>query len=103
MNSAVINVKVNPELKVQAQNLAEELGFSLSSLINACLKQMIRTKTVSFKVSEEPTDYLLKALKASKEDIKKGRVSPSFDNAKDAIKWLNSPNKRYAGEVQSAI
>lgn len=99
MNTAVINVKVSPDLKAQAQDLAEELGFSLSSLINACLKQMIRTKTVSFNVAEEPTDYLLKALKRSKEDIKKGRVSPSFDNSKDAIKWLNSPNKRYANKI----
>ena len=99
MNTAVINVKVSPDLKVQAQNLAEELGFSLSSLINACLKQMVRTKTVSFNVSEEPTDYLIKMLEESKEDIKQGRVSPSFNNAKDAVKWLNSSDKKYADKV----
>jgi len=99
MNTAIINIKVSPELKVQAQNLAEELGFSLSSLINACLKQMVRTKTVSFNVTEEPTDYLLKALEESKKDIKKGRVSPSFNNSEDAVRWLNGPNKRYANKV----
>lgn len=99
MNTAVINVKVSPDLKAQAQNLAEELGFSLSSLINACLKQMVRTKAVSFNVSEEPTDYLIKMLEESKEDIKQGRISPSFDNTKDAIKWLSSPSKKYAGKV----
>lgn len=99
MNNAVINVKVSSDLKAQAQNLAEELGFSLSSLINACLKQMVRTKKVTFNVSEEPTDYLLKMLKESKEDIKAGRASPPFNNSKDAIKWLNNPNKRYANKV----
>lgn len=88
MNTAVINVKVSPDLKAQAQNLAEELGFSLSSLINACLKQMIRTKTVSFNVTEEPTDYLLKALEESKKDIKAGRVV-SFRNGEEALDYLD--------------
>ena len=88
MNTAVINVKVNPDLKAQAQDLAEELGFSLSSLINACLKQMIRTKTVSFNVAEEPTDYLLKTLEESKKDIKAGRVI-SFKNGKEALGYLD--------------
>lgn len=99
MNTAVINVKVSPDLKAQAQGLAEELGFSLSSLINACLKQMVRAKTVSFSVTEKPTDLLLKTLRKSGEDIKRGRVSPSFNNSKDAVKWLNSPIKRYANKV----
>lgn len=100
MNTAVINIKVSPDLKVQAQNLAEELGFSLSSLINASLKQIVRTRAVTFKAMEEPTDYMLKALKESKVDIKSGRVSPVFDNAEEAIKWLNSPKKKYADKVQ---
>lgn len=98
-NTAVINVKVNPELKVQAQNLAEELGFSLSSLVNACLKQMVRSRSVRFDASEVPTEYMINALNESKTDIKAGRVSPSFDNAKDAIQWLNSKDKKYVGKI----
>jgi len=87
-NTAVINVKVNPELKVQAQNLAEELGFSLSSLVNACLKQIVRTRIVSFDASEEPSEYMIKALKESKADIKAGRVV-SFESGKEALKYLD--------------
>jgi len=87
-NTAVINVKVNPELKVQAQNLAEEFGFSLSSLVNACLKQIVRTRTVSFDASEEPSEYMIKALKESKADIKAGRVV-SFESGKEALKYLD--------------
>lgn len=88
MNTAIINVKVSPDLKAQAQNFAEELGFSLSSLINACLRQMIRTRTVSFNVAEEPTDYMLKALEKSKKDIKAGRVV-SFKNVDKALEYLD--------------
>jgi len=99
MNTAVINIKVNPELKAQAKNLAEELGFSLSSLVNACLKQMVRSRTVNFSVREEPSDYMIKMLAKSDKDIKAGRVSPAFSNAKDAIAWLNSPEKKHASKV----
>jgi antitoxin component of RelBE/YafQ-DinJ toxin-antitoxin module len=41
MYTAVINVKTHPEIKSQAKKIAEELGFSLSSLVNAYLKQLI--------------------------------------------------------------
>lgn len=89
MNTAVINIKVDPITKKKAKTVASELGFSLSSLINAYLKQLIRVKTVAFStISEEPTDYLLKALKESKEDIKAGRVV-SFDNPDKALSYLD--------------
>ena len=97
MNTTVINIKINPTLKKQAQNIAEELGINLSSLIKAYLKQLVRVKTVSFSLEEEPTDYLLQALKESQEDIKASRVSPAFDNPNGAIKWLRKKNKKYAG------
>jgi len=96
MNTAVINIKTNPEVKAKAQKVAEELGFSLSSLINGYLKHLVKTKTVHFNTSEEPTEYLIQALKESEKDIKAGRVSPSFDNSEDSIKWLNDPSARYA-------
>lgn len=89
MNTAVINIKVQPDIKKKAQIVASELGFSLSSLINAYLKQLVKTKTVTFSASsEEPTEYLLQALRESKEDIKKGRVV-SFKSGEEAIKYLD--------------
>lgn len=96
MNTAVINVKVTPDVKKQAQKVAHEMGLSLSALINGFLKQVVKTKTITFSAEkEEPSEYLLKALKQSKKDIKAGKISPSFDNAKDAIAWLNDSNARY--------
>ncbi|HLA04135.1 MAG TPA: type II toxin-antitoxin system RelB/DinJ family antitoxin [Patescibacteria group bacterium] len=89
MNTAIVNVKVDPQVKKQAQKLAGDLGLSLSGLINAYLKQIIRTKTVSFSASaEEPSEYLIKSLKESKEDIKAGRVV-SFDDPDKALAFLD--------------
>lgn len=95
MNSAVVNIKVEPKLKKEAQEVAADLGLSLSSLINGLLKQVVRAKTVTFSTSEEPSEYLIKMLKESGKDIKAGRVSPGFNNIEDEIAWLNDPNARY--------
>lgn len=97
MNTAVINIKVNPSVKKGAQLVAEELGLSLSSVINGFLKQLVRTRYVSFSLQEEPTSYLIDILQESKRDIKAKRVSPNFNNAKDAVNWLRAHKKNYAG------
>jgi len=92
MNTAIINIKTESNLKHQAQGLAKQLGFSLSSVLNAYLKQFVRSKSVNFSLLDEshPTKWAQKALKESRADVKAGRVSPSFTNAPDALKWLNS-------------
>lgn len=89
MNTAVINIKTQPEVKLKAQKFAREIGVSLSSLINAYLRQFIRTKKVEFDLGEEPSPDLIKMLKRSEKDIKAGRVSPAFDDVEEAIKWLH--------------
>ena len=93
MNTAVINIKTRPETKIKAQLVAKDLGLNLSSIINAYLTQLIKTKTVAFSTREEPTEYLLEMLRHSREDRKRNKLSPSFDNAKDAIAWLKKQEK----------
>lgn len=88
MNTAVVNVKVNPKVKKDAQKVAGRLGLSLSSLINGYLKQLIRTQSVSFNLSEEPSEYMIQALKESKKDIKAGRVI-SFKKLNDTSDYLD--------------
>ena len=92
MNDAVITLKTDFELKQKAMKLADELGFSLSAIINAYLKSFLRTKTVNFTTLDEsrPTKYMIDSLKESKADIKLGRVSPAFTDAKSAIEWLHN-------------
>ncbi|OGY28522.1 MAG: hypothetical protein A3F33_03045 [Candidatus Woykebacteria bacterium RIFCSPHIGHO2_12_FULL_43_10] len=89
MNSAVVNVKIDQKLKKRAQKVASDLGFSLSSLINAYLKELTRTKTVTFSTrKEEPSEYLIQSLKESAEDIKAGQVI-SFETWQEEQKYLN--------------
>lgn len=99
MNTSVVNVKVNPQVKKEAQQVAEDLGLNLSALINGYLKQLIRNKTVVFSsLEEEPTDYLLETLRQSREDVKKGKVI-SFEKPNEALTYLN---KMIADEQKTA-
>ena len=75
MNTAAIYIKTNPEIKAKAQKIAKELGLSLSALVNAWLKQLVRTKTVTFSTSaEEPSEYLKKLMKQAEKDYQKGNT-----------------------------
>lgn len=88
-NTVAINIRTNANLKAQAQRVAADLGFSLSSLINGYLKQLTRTKTIFFRASnEEPSNYLIQALKESEADRKAGRYY-SFDNTDEAVAFLD--------------
>ncbi len=48
MNNAttVINIKTDVKIKRQAQKLAEQMGLSLSGVINASLRQFLNSKTL---------------------------------------------------------
>lgn len=89
MNTAVINIKTEPETKAEAQRVAKELGVSVSSLINSFLKELIRTKQITLRADEKLNKQTLKAIKKAREERKKSLASPVFDNAEDAISWLH--------------
>lgn len=105
MKTAVINIKTEIKLKSEAQKVAEELGLSLSVLINGFLKQIVKTKTVTFSTSpiEEPSEYLIRDLKKSEEDIKEGWLSPGLYTAKEAIAWLDDPNRKYVRDFHKKV
>jgi addiction module RelB/DinJ family antitoxin len=88
MQTAVINIRLNPQTKKKAQAVAQGLGMSLSVLINGYLKNLIKTKTVHFDLEEQPSDYLIQCIKEAEEDIKNNRLL-SFKKPKDALAYLN--------------
>lgn len=89
MNTTSLHIKVEPDLKEQAQSLADELGMSLSAVMKALLKQFVRTKQLSIGISEVPNAYLKKSLKQSEDDIK-NRKTLSFKNGQEALDYIDS-------------
>ena len=68
MNTASILIKTDPKLKKAAQKTADEMGISLTSVINRYLKHFIPTKTITFNANEElPSENILEGLKEAEE------------------------------------
>jgi addiction module RelB/DinJ family antitoxin len=94
MNTAVINIKTDRKTKSEAQKLADEMGLTLTAVINRYLKHFVKTKSVTFNANdEEPNDFLLNTMKKSDNQLKSDDTSPTFDNAEDAIEWLHKQTK----------
>jgi antitoxin component of RelBE/YafQ-DinJ toxin-antitoxin module len=87
----VINIKTEKEVKIDAQKLAKEMGFSLSALINAYLKQFLRNKEVYFSSASKMSPKIEDLLGKIEFDIQRDRnVSPSFSSKKELGEYLTS-------------
>ena len=87
----VIHIKSDKEVKENTQKLARKLGLNLTDVINASLRNFIRTREVVFSDTPQMTPELEKLLDKVEEDIKHNRnlVGP-FKNAKEANDYLDS-------------
>ena len=91
MVKTVINIKANKEVKKNAQKLAEELGLSLSDVINASLRNFIRTREVRFSDIPHMTPELERLLGTVEKDIKeKKNLSPALSSQEETEGYLNS-------------
>jgi antitoxin component of RelBE/YafQ-DinJ toxin-antitoxin module len=89
MKTSVLNIKIDPKVKRDAQKVALDLGFSLSAIVNASLKNLARSKTISYSLLE-PTPLLKKAITSARADRSNKKPAPSFSNATDMMKSLRS-------------
>ena len=89
--NTVLNVKLDPELKKQAQETAKALGLPLSTVVAAGLRDFVRTRSVTIsdvpRLKPEIEDQLLEI----ESDIsQRDDLSPAFQGVDDAITWLES-------------
>lgn len=68
-----IHVKTDRRVKAHAQEVAERLGLSLSAIVNAYLRQLIRTGEVRFTTAPRMTSELERLLGKLESDIRRGR------------------------------
>jgi len=89
--TTVIHIKADKEVKINAQNAARDLGLTLTDVINAALRNFIRTREVIFSDIPRMTPEFEEKLGPIMEDIKVGRnLSPAFKTAEELIKSLKS-------------
>ena len=89
MKTSALSIKIDPKVKEEAQKVADQLGFSLSAIVNASLKNLARSKTVSYSLLE-PTPFLKKAIRQARRDRVHGKSSGQFHNVDHFMKSLRS-------------
>ncbi|MFH0791833.1 MAG: hypothetical protein V1905_01305 [bacterium] len=90
MEKVIINIKTDKEVKATVQKLAEELGISLSDVINASLRNFIRTREVRISSIPQMTPELETLIGKAKDDFKnKKNISGPFSTAEEMDKYLD--------------
>ena len=85
-----VNLKIDPAVKIGAQKKAKALGLSLSSIVNASLKQFSKTGELYLSTKHKMTPYLEKIIEEAKEEYKKNDFHGPFDSAEKMIGDLKS-------------
>ncbi|OGG73153.1 hypothetical protein A3A38_03430 [Candidatus Kaiserbacteria bacterium RIFCSPLOWO2_01_FULL_53_17] len=89
----MLSVKTDAKLKKKAQQVARDLGLPLGTIVNRYLQQLVTEQRVVFERPEIPNAETRKAIAQVRKDWAEGNMkafSPAFDNAEDAITWLNT-------------
>ncbi|OGD25819.1 hypothetical protein A2819_02145 [Candidatus Azambacteria bacterium RIFCSPHIGHO2_01_FULL_40_24] len=85
----ILNVKVDKEEKEKAKQIALQMGVPLSTIINAHLREFIRTREFSVRLDPVLKPEVEKELiRMSKEYHKNPKSAYSFNSATEAIKFL---------------
>jgi addiction module RelB/DinJ family antitoxin len=98
MKNAILNIKVDAKDKKRAQKLANDLGFSLSSVMSAYLKDFLRKERIDVSLQEKRklSPWAEKELKESRQEVAAGYVSPIFDTIEEEFAWLEDEDAKYA-------
>ena len=99
---------VDKDVKELAQKKAKTIGIPVSTLLNMYLKEFSATGHIEFdanKIDQTFDPATLPSIKMTKKterliaqaekEIANDEVSPSLDNAKDAIEWLRENAEKY--------
>lgn len=84
----VMSVKIDPEIKLRAQEVAASIGISLSTLINAYLRQIVATRRVELHAPEPMTPKLEKLIREVEKERQRGEASRAFDDVENFIAAL---------------
>lgn len=90
MKTAVLNVKVDEQIKKQAQIVAGSFGIPLSTLVNAYLTELATTGQIHFSAIEIMNPKMEKLIEQAEKEIAAGEVSEPFYTAKEAIDYLKT-------------
>lgn len=87
--NTLIHIRTDKKIKEEAQKILEEMGFNISSFVNASMRKLIKEKKIEFEYY--PNTITKNELKRASMDFKKNKnLSPSFSDSKKMDDYLDS-------------
>jgi addiction module RelB/DinJ family antitoxin len=83
--NTVISVKVDTEVKASAQEVAKSAGLTLSTLVNAYLRQIAATRRIELYAPEPMTPHLTKLIAEVEAELAAGKASRPFETSEDFL------------------
>lgn len=93
--TTTMSIKIDDNLKRQAQQTAAQIGIPLSTLVNAYLRDVVATGRVEFSAAEPMTPQMERIIERAEKERKNGEVSPSFASVEEFQKWLDDPESTW--------
>lgn len=108
MDNAVLQIRISKKLKNQSMIVAENLGFTTSTLIKLFLAHVVAKRKIPFEIEEIPNAKFAKEIRQAEKEIESGDTSDyySFDDMDDAIDFLKKSiksKKKYARKAKTVI
>ncbi|MCA9348233.1 type II toxin-antitoxin system RelB/DinJ family antitoxin [Candidatus Saccharibacteria bacterium] len=88
MNKTVISVKIDKDIKASAQEVASSAGLTLSTLVNAYLRQVAATRRIELYAPEQMTPQLSRLIAEVEEELREGKASKGFTSAEEFLSDL---------------
>lgn len=89
--STVLHVKLDEDLKKEAQETAKNLGLPLSTVVASTLREFVRTQSITINGTPRLKPDIDNELLLRSNDVKQGKnISPTFSSLKEAKEWLEA-------------
>jgi len=84
----MLNIKIDVNIKKQAQKTAEEMGIPLGTIANILLRQFVREKEINLSLSYKPSAYLRQSIEEAEKEYASGKLK-SYKGVKELFKALS--------------
>lgn len=85
-----MNIRIDEQTRKELKDFAAQIGIPASSLVNASIRQMLRTGQITFTTSVVPSPYLQEIIKEAEADYAAGKNITRVTNKKDLKDYLES-------------
>lgn len=88
-----LNIRIEPELKKEAEKTLDDLGMNIADAVTIFLKQVVLTESIPFNIKKTKyNEETLEAIKEALEMIKHPENYKSFNSVDELMEELNSEN-----------